>query len=356
MITLQELGYNEFFENKRRDLALNDFDIARVTSEHKERYIVRNESAEYEAEIIGNLRYTAEKRSDFPAVGDWVACSEYDEQKMLIHALIPRRNILERRAAGKKGEAQIIAANVDFGLIVQAVCEDFSINRIERYMTVCINANVTPVLILNKTDLIEESDLKQKVNQIEKRLSDLRIIPFSNETKRGFDELTDMLERSKTYALLGSSGVGKSSLVNNISGQFLMKTNSISNSTKKGRHVTSHRELIILETGGVLIDNPGMREVGITDQTEGLEETFTFIFELANSCKYKDCTHTAENGCAVIQALNSGKLGQETYEQYLKMERERTHFESSAIDIKRKEKELGKVLKYYQNIKKKNNL
>jgi len=182
------------------------------------------------------------------------------------------------------------------------------------------------------------------------------VIAISNQTQSGYDELLRFIEKGKTYCLLGSSGVGKSTLLNNLSGQTVMKTDAISQSTHKGRHITSHRELIILESGGILIDNPGMREVGIADSGDGLETTFDKIINLSNSCKYKDCTHTNEIGCSVIVAVEKGELDRSSYENYLKMEREKAHFEKSIAEKRKKEKVFGRILKDYhkKNVKDKN--
>ena len=347
-MTLEELGYNSTLEKYRIEQNLDSFGVGRVCSEHKERYIVKTDKNEFEAEIIGNLRFSAQNRSDFPAVGDWVAISEYEKNKVIINSVFPRKTIIERQAVGKFGEKQIIATNIDYAFIVQAVDRDFNINRIERYLTICNASNVRPIIILSKIDLINELQLKYLLDNLNKRIKQLQIIPVSNQTFSGYEKLNAILEKGTTYCLLGSSGVGKSSLINNISANVRMKTDSISLSTKKGRHVTSHRELIVLENGGILIDNPGMREVGIADTMSGLEITFENIVKLSNNCKFKDCTHIQESGCAVLEAVEIGKIDHDSYENYLKMEREKVHFESSLVERRKKDKEFGKMLKNYK--------
>ena len=347
-MTLEELGYNSTLEKYRIEQNLDSFGVGRVCSEHKERYIVKTDKNEFEAEIIGNLRFSAQNRSDFPAVGDWVAISEYEKNKVIINSVFPRKTIIERQAVGKFGEKQIIATNIDYAFIVQAVDRDFNINRIERYLTICNASNVRSIIILSKIDLINELQLKYILDNLNKRIKQLQIIPVSNQTFSGYEKLNAILEKGTTYCLLGSSGVGKSSLLNNISANVRMKTDSISLSTKKGRHVTSHRELIVLENGGILIDNPGMREVGIADTMSGLEITFENIVKLSNNCKFKDCTHIQESGCAVLEAVEIGKIDHDSYENYLKMEREKVHFESSLVERRKKDKEFGKMLKNYK--------
>ncbi|MFV0391580.1 MAG: ribosome small subunit-dependent GTPase A [Paludibacteraceae bacterium] len=347
-MTLDDLGYNIELEEYRIGKNLDAFEVGRVISEHKERYVVKTEKGEYDGEIIGNLRFTAHQRSDFPAVGDWVAISEYDNNKVLIHSVFPRKTIIERQAVGKQGEKQIIATNIDYALIVQAVDRDFNINRIERYLTICHTSNVSPIIILNKIDLITDDELSILVSKVQERVKKVSIIPISNASQKGLILLKDNIEKGKTYCLLGSSGVGKSSLLNNLSGRELMKINTISPSTNKGRHVTSHRELIVLENGGILIDNPGIREVGIADSKEGLEITFNEIVQLSKDCKFKDCTHTTEFDCAVLKAVESGTIDKLSYENFLKMEREKEHFEATVAEKRKKDKDFGKMIKNYK--------
>ena len=201
---------------------------------------------EFDAELIGNLRFTAESRYDFPAVGDWVAFSEYDDGKALIQGIYPRSSIIERQAVGKLGQVQIIATNIDVGLIVQAVDRDFNLNRLERYLTICNASHVEPVVVLSKIDLISKSDLESIIAQITQRIKSAPILTVSNQPK-GYNQLEPIIKKGKTYCLLGSSGVGKSTLLNSLSGSLQMKTGEISSSVNKGRHITSHRELIVVE-------------------------------------------------------------------------------------------------------------
>jgi len=352
---LEHFGYNDKIEKLRIQYNLVDFEIGRIISEHKERYIVKTEKGELEAEITGNLRYTANTREDFPAVGDWVAISEYDDNKVLVHSIFPRKTIIERQAVGKQGEKQIIATNIDFAFIVQAVDRDFNINRIERYLTICNTSNVKPIIILNKIDLINDTVLTDLMSKVQERVKQVPVIAISNESQKGIERVKEHIVKGKTYCLLGSSGVGKSSLLNNLSGKQLMKTNTISTSTNKGRHVTSHRELIVLENGGIIIDNPGIREVGIADSIGGLEKTFEKIVQLSKNCKFKDCTHTIEIGCAVISAVESEKVDKLFYENYQKMNREKEHFESTVAEKRKKDKNFGKMVKQFKNLKKSNN-
>ncbi len=347
-MTLEDLGYNDKLEKLRNVNNLTAFEIGRVISEHKERYIVKTEKGEFEAEVTGNLRYSSKSRENFPAVGDWVAITIHDSDFSIIHSILPRFSTISRQAVGKFGAIQIIATNIDYALLVQAADRDFNINRLERYLTICNSSNVSPIIVLTKIDLIDENKTFEILEKIKARIHHVPIIAISNESKDGYNKIKAIIEKGKTYCMLGSSGVGKSTLLNNLSGKPIMKTDTISHSTNKGKHITSHRELIILENGGILVDNPGMREVGIADSTSGLETTFDMIIKLSQSCKFKDCTHTNEIGCAVIEAVENGALDRAFYENYLKLEREKTYFISTVVERRKKDKEFGKMIKNYK--------
>jgi ribosome biogenesis GTPase len=341
---LEELGYNSELEEFRTENNLDSFGVGRVISVHKDRYIVKTEATEYDAELLGNFRYTATDSNDFPAVGDWVSISEYDENKALIHKVFPRSSIIERKAIGKLSQTQIIATNIDYGLIVQSVNRDFSINRLERYLTICNSAKIAPLIVLSKVDLIENESLEQILTQVKERIKDVPIFAISNQSQVGIEELKSALTKGKTYCLLGSSGVGKSTLINTLSGKELMETGEISESIDRGKHVTSHRELIVLENG-ILIDNPGMREVGITGIADGLEVTFDEILNLTNECKFRNCTHVNEKGCAILEAIDNEELDSDSYANFIKLEKEKMHFESNAKERRDKDKDFGKMIK-----------
>ena len=353
-MALENLGYNKSLEQYRIDQNIESLKVGRVISEHKERYIVKADTSEFDAEIIGNLRFTAENRYDFPAVGDWVAFSEYDDNKALIHSVYPRTSIIERRAAGKSGESQIIATNIDYGLIVQSVNRDFNINRLERYLTICNTSNVEPIIVISKTDLIKEKTLETILTQIKQRIKNVILIAISNQSGVGLDKVKAIIKKGKTYCLLGSSGVGKSTLLNRLAGKEMMATSAISKSIDRGKHVTTHRELIVLKSGGILIDNPGLREIGITNISTGLETTFDEIVEFSQNCKFNDCTHINEKGCAVIEALENGEIDTDSYANYHKMKRERDFFESSLAEKKKKDKDFGKMIKNVKKQRKQN--
>ncbi len=345
---LEDLGYNDNIEQYRIEHKLEYCEIGRVISEHRERYIIKTINGEFEAEITGNMRFHAKNRTDFPAVGDWVTLTTHDSNFALIHNILPRFSTIKRQAIGQYGEVQIIATNIDYAFLVQAVDRDFNINRLERYLTICNSSNVKPIIILTKTDLIDVIQINEIIDRLKIRIKNVAIIPISNETKKGYEAINTLIEKGKTYCLLGSSGVGKSTLLNNLSGKTLMRTDAISLSTNKGKHITSHRELILLKSGGILIDNPGMREVGIADTAWGLETTFDRIVRLSGNCRFNDCTHTNEKGCSILEAVEKGEIDKASYINYLKMEREKAHFESTLEEKRKKDKDFGKMVKNYK--------
>ena len=348
---MEDLGYTKHFETLRTKNNLGGFGIGRVVAEHKERYIVKNGKGEFEAVITGNLRFSANSREDFPAVGDWVALIDHDSDFMIIHGVLPRLSTLARQAVGKLGERQVIATNIDYALILQAVDRDFNINRIERYLTLCNSSGIKAIVLLNKIDLISRESLERLIGATRERIDQVPIIPISNVSQEGISVLKTHLQRGKTFCLLGSSGVGKSSLINILVGEEVMTTGEISRSIDRGRHITTHRELLVTEKG-IFIDNPGMREVGITDSSHGLEVTFETITALSKNCRFNDCSHTKEIGCAITAAVENGEIDKTSYENYLKMEREKDHFESTVAERRKKEKDFGKIIKNYKKDRK----
>lgn len=347
---LEDIGLSEEFSNVVNSPDLSGFVIGRVTREDRERYVVTDGEQEYDAEITGNLRYSAESREDFPAVGDWVAMTLYDSGQAYINKVLPRKSFLARRAVGKTGEIQIIAANIDIAFIVQSISNNFSVNRLERYLAICHSAGIEPVLVLSKTDLVTEKEINLALHELESRGRQVTYVLLSNITRDGIDKISGLIPKSKTCCVMGSSGVGKSTLINNLLQRDILKTGEISRSTNKGRHVTEHRELFVLDNGGIVIDTPGMKELGVTDMDEGVRTTFREIFDLAQSCRFHDCSHINETGCAVLDALESGALSRESYENYVKIQKEQERFQTTLAEKRKRDKQFGKLLKNYHKI------
>lgn len=345
---LEDLGYNSFFETSRRQMELDEFPVARVVAEYKEAYKVRNAKGEYLAKVTGKRMFTAGSREDFPAVGDWVAITELDSGKGVIEAVLPRRTIIQRASGGSKGERgaiKIIATNIDTAFIVEAVDRDYSLNRLERYLAIVKAGGAQPVIIINKVDLLAPQEIDEKRTELMERFPGVDLILSSTWNDQGLDNLRRVIVPGKTYCFLGSSGVGKSSLVNRLLGETVAATGEISLNSGRGKHVTTARQMYFLPTGGIIIDNPGMREVGVTGANEGLEALFDEIVEAGLGCKYSDCTHTHEPGCAVIRAVGAGEVDEEKYSNYLNLKKEAEYRGMNELEKREKDRRFGKFMK-----------
>ncbi len=326
---------------------------ALVIAEHKERYIVQIREQTYQAEITGQLRFTATSPEDFPTVGDSVKVNVLDDRTAIIISIDPRKTQLKRKAVAKASQGQMIAANIDCAFIMQSVGHDFNLNRLQRYLSICFEAGIEPVIILSKIDLLEANELTEYQKAIQERIEMTRLIPLSSQNGAGTSDLIELLTPGKTYCFLGSSGVGKSSLVNFLMQTSVMATKGISDVTNKGKHTTSYRHLFTLPNGSRVIDTPGMRELGMTDMSQGIEMTFSRIVEQAQQCKFKDCRHEDEPGCAIRAAIDAGILSAEAYENYLKLKLEEARFSSSKHEKRRKDRAQGKFYKSVMARKKK---
>jgi len=340
----EELGYDNFFESERKKLNLENFSVARVIAEYKGAYKVKNAKGEYLAKITGKQMFNALTREDYPAVGDWVAITELNAEQAVIKAVLPRKTIIKRKYINKS-EIQIIATNIDVAFIVESIGRDYNLNRFERYFSIANDGGVKPAIILNKTDLISKEELDLKLSQIKNRFNNTDVILTSAVTDEGLNKLKNYILKGKTYCFLGSSGVGKSSLINKLLGENVIKTENISVSTGRGKHATTGRQMYFLESGGIVIDNPGMREVGMTDNKAGINDLFDEITVLAEKCKYADCTHVHESGCEVLSAIKSGKLNKDKYSNYIILKKESEHYEMSELEKRKKDQKFGKFLK-----------
>jgi ribosome biogenesis GTPase / thiamine phosphate phosphatase len=318
---LELIGWSSFFAKSFESHYQQDYTVGRVALEHKNTYILYTEHGELSAEVTGKIRYRASGREDFPAVGDWVVISARDsENRATIHAVLPRKSKLSRKTVGSKTQEQIVATNIDTVFLVCGLDGDFNLRRIERYLVLVWESGANPVILLNKADLCD--DVERCRDEVEEIALGVPIIVLSAAKNQGLDALTPYLSKGQTVALLGSSGVGKSTLTNQLVGKAVQTVQEVRQRDDRGRHTTTHRELIILPSGGLLIDTPGMREIQIWAKDESLQETFTDIETLATQCRFQDCQHDSEPGCAVRKALEDGTLDYQRLLNHQKLQKE----------------------------------
>jgi len=351
--SLANLGFDEWFRGNVEQEKMQGFSIARVISVNKNSYVVSNGKEDIYAELTGKFLFNSESSEDFPTVGDWVYVQLFDEDSFaVIHEIFPRISLLQRKTPGKKIGYQLIAANVDIAIIMQALDSNFNLRRLERYLVMIYESNITPVVLLSKSDLLSAEEVDEKKNEILKLNQELTVLAFSNNKSGDIESIKEFLRPHLTYCLLGSSGVGKTTLLNNLVHQDLYKTQPIREKDGRGKHTTTRRELIVLENGVIIVDNPGMRELGVISADAGINFTFDEIAELSEHCKYADCTHTVEKGCKVLESVESGEISPERYENFLKLYKESLYNEMSYFDKRQKDKKFGKILhNYHKNHK-----
>jgi ribosome biogenesis GTPase / thiamine phosphate phosphatase len=322
----EELGWDSHFEGGVEACQSEGLIPARVAREDRQMYAVLCADGELTAEVSGKMRHEAQGKDEFPAVGDWVAIApRAEEGKATIHVVLPRRSAFSRKVAGGNTEAQVVAANVDTVFLVSGLDGDFNTRRIERYLTVAWDSGANPVVVLNKADLCE--DVAARMEDVEAVAFGVPIHAVSALDNTDIDALRSYLGSGKTVAFLGSSGVGKSTLVNSLIGAERQATGAVRDDDSRGRHTTTRRELIVCPGGGVLIDTPGMRELQLWADEEGLKRTFDDVEELAARCRFGDCSHQSEPGCAIQEALADGTLDAARYGSYTKLQRELQHLE-----------------------------
>lgn len=348
-MNLEDLGWDDHFRTQFANQEIEQEILpARISQGHRGGfYSVLCEEGEFLAEMSGRMQHAAKDGGGLPAVGDWVTIRTYKEKnRAIIHGLLERKNSLSRKGvSGRKSEIQgkiteqILAANIDTCFLINALDNDFSVRRIERYLTTVYNSGMNPVIILNKTDLVP--DPEEYLDQINKVIFGVPVIPVCGLTNSGIVDLSAHIQAGKTIVFIGSSGVGKSTIINRLFGVERQRVNAVREYDQKGRHTTTSRELMLLPEGGIVIDTPGMREFQPWMVEEEIEEAFNDIEELSPNCKFRNCTHESEPGCAVQEAIRAGELDPGRYSNYMRMKREarfieeRTNFGSQQTERKR---------------------
>lgn len=348
MENINNYGYNGYFAALAAEYT--DFTPARVILQEKELYRIVSDFGEQGAVVSGKFRYDAQTVSDYPVVGDFVMVEHAGENgNAVIRAVLPRKSVFTRRAAGTSNREQVVAANIDTVFICMSLNNDFNVRRLERYLSVTWDSGATPVIILTKADLCP--DLDEKLGEVESVALGVDTVVTSSLSENGIDDVKPYLKPGKTASFIGSSGVGKSTLINRLLGDDVLATNGLRNDDK-GRHTTTHRELIMLENGALVIDTPGMRELGMWGTDAGIDTAFADIEALALRCKYKNCTHTAESGCALRAAIEDGTLSEERYRSYTKLSAENAYVADTDSYLAAKTKKFKEIAKYNKTNKK----
>ncbi|WP_164670884.1 ribosome small subunit-dependent GTPase A [Virgibacillus doumboii] len=317
MHNLKKIGWDRSIQN------IEEENAARVITVQKNSYRVSDGKTDYFAHLSGKFLNQVANSLDFPAVGDWVEVLKLkDEQKAVVNSLLPRKSQFVRQAAGPKVEAQIVAANMDTIFIVNSLNHDLNVRRIERYLLSAYESGATPVIVLTKKDECSADEVKNCFEQVEEIAIGVPIVAISNVTRDGIDELMEYLPAGRTAALLGSSGVGKSTLINTLLDKEVQETKGIRDADSKGRHTTTHREMFVLPNGALLIDTPGMRELQLWEGESSMDSAFSDVEAFEKECKFNDCQHDTEPGCRVREALESGELSEERFRSYRKLQRE----------------------------------
>jgi ribosome biogenesis GTPase / thiamine phosphate phosphatase len=350
LLTLEDYGWSDFFAAPFAAYAAEGFEAGRVLLQHNRALVLYTAAGETPAETTGRLRFHARGAEDLPAVGDWVVIRRAEgEEKAKVHEILPRRSKFSRRAAGSETAEQIVAANVDTVFLVTGLDNDFNPRRVERYLIMAWESGAEPVVVLNKADLIEEAEERRA--EIERVAPGVPVLLLSAKRGEGVGQLLPYVGRGRTVALMGSSGVGKSTILNRLLGSEVQRTAEVRISDARGKHTTTHRELFVLSGGGLVLDTPGMRELQLLVSEKGLRETFEEIEEASAGCRFTDCRHEGEPGCAVRAALDAGRIDAARFASYRKMQAEMRHA-ATLIDQRKAQEEKSRTKRIHRDLKK----
>jgi ribosome biogenesis GTPase len=348
-MTLEEFGYNTWFSEQIEPDQKDSLTVVRVTAVHKGECEVSNGEETRSAKTTGRLRHQAKSKLDYPTVGDWVLVKDFDDESFgTIQKVLKRQSELKRKTSGKTTHYQLIAANISTAFIMQSLGPGYNLQRMERYLVMVNESGIEPVVLLSKRDLLTEEELEVKVAQLHDRMPNARVLAFSNSDRSGLDEVMALFQSGETYCIIGSSGVGKTTLLNNLlDDEDYLFTLPVREKDGKGVHSTTWRELITLENGAMVVDTPGMRELGNMDVNEGIEETFDDISALGAGCRFNDCSHVGTLGCAVALAVEEGTLSKARYNNYVRLIKEAAFHDQSALEKRDQDK---KLTRFYRSV------